>query len=179
VTADTAEKTIHYHVLCIQDVGGSQEYGIGWDRKSTLAEAEEIARDAIEADRGNREGWYEGMPTYDELEARYRPKYGDDWKDLYSTNVNPGWEAIWIRPCDQDGECDIWCDAASRYDGHYPEPWWTPSRGERHPALVPLPWEDAKRAEHERRLRNAREYMLELDPEPRRELLTQMLAELS
>lgn len=116
----------HYHVLCVQDLGGTQECWRGWDEKRTRAEAEELARDAIEADRPNREGWNE--TTWEDNERKLQPKYGDDWTDLCSDNVAPGWQAIFIRPCAQTGECDIWRDDADR---HTWEPWWMPNGGER------------------------------------------------
>jgi hypothetical protein len=123
----------HYHVLCFQDFGGSQEYATGCERKFTMAAALELARDAVEADLPNRIGGYH--PDFpeetdpDALEARFRPKYGDEWTELMSSNVAPGWEAIFIMPCDQAGECDIWRDYADRYNW---TPWWTPSQG--------IPW---------------------------------------
>jgi hypothetical protein len=120
----------HYHVLCFQDFGGSQEYAIGWNRKLTTAEALDLAKDAVDADLPNRIGSYHpDFPKetdWDALEAKFKPKYGDEWTDLMSSNVAPGWEAIFITPCDQDGECDIWRGEESRYQW---TPWWTPARG--------------------------------------------------
>jgi len=116
--------TAHYHVLCFQDFGGSQEYAIGSDRRLTCAEALDLAKDAVEADRPNREGWDGG--TWEDLEARYAPKYGADWTDLLSTNVAPGWEAVFLLPCDQTRVCDIWRDEENRYQW---TPWWTPAQG--------------------------------------------------
>jgi hypothetical protein len=106
----------HYHVLCVQDLGGSQEYWHGWDDKDTREKAEDRAQDAINADQAiGPGGTVANADDYEEFERKYRAKYGDDWDHLCSTNVNPGWEAIFIQPCDQTGDCDIWSGMKNRY----------------------------------------------------------------
>jgi len=136
MTTTTTGTTTHYHVLAVQDYGGRQEYWKGEDAKMNLAAAEQLARDMAEADTAYVGAHCTGMDL-DAWEAA-KHKYGDRLSDLISTNVNPGWEAIFIRPCEEAGECDLWRDISSRYEASYPEPWWTPSKGERNPDLVPF-----------------------------------------
>jgi hypothetical protein len=173
----------HYHVICIQDFGGTQESGKAWEDQRTWDQAVEFARDCIEADTGNRVGWYhqDHMPATDEdhVYAKFSAKYGDKWNELLSDNVAPGWDAVFIRPCtNTDGECDPWKDSVDRYTW---KAFWRADVGE---LTGPCPGGDDCLGPDgcldviADDMNTAREYMLQLDPEPRRALLTQMLAEL-
>lgn len=101
-----------YHVIAVQDWRGPQEGSHEWNVCMTRAEAEDLARDIIDAD------WvFRVTGLWDEVKRRYRPKYGDDWHYLLpATNVDPGWNAIFIAPCAPD------------VAGEPGEPWWTPAR---------------------------------------------------
>lgn len=90
----------HHHVIAVQDWGGSQEYFRGEPDPLTREQAEQLVTDMADADRLTRE-----LDRWDEAER----KYGDRLDDLVSSNVCPGWDAMWITTCGM--RCafdDIW-----------------------------------------------------------------------
>jgi hypothetical protein len=91
----TATITSHYHVIAVQDWGGSQEYYIGKDDPLTLTEAQQLADDMVRADTIYMSGG--GLDSDRAGEA----EFGDRYHDLISTNVAPGWNAIWLVTCEQ------------------------------------------------------------------------------
>lgn len=108
---DTAE---HYHVFAVQDWGGSQEWIKGWDDQLTIKEARQFLADMIRADNAR---------TPDEVAALIAEFGEDRFYDLVSTNVNPGWEAMWITGCQHT------CRFAEQFDlvpNGLGDPTWTP-----------------------------------------------------
>lgn len=111
----------HYHVLAAQDLGGSHEWLRGWEEPLSLADAKQLVADMIRADRVAH--W---SRTHAEAEAalgKLRSEFGDRYQELVSTNVNPGWEAIWITYCSHDN-----CVADLVFGGgdwREWEPYWT------------------------------------------------------
>jgi hypothetical protein len=105
--------TDHYHVIAIQDWGGSQEYWRGSDEHYTQAQARQFADDAIRAD----DLWWSKL-DFDRLEA----EFGERWHELISSNVNPGWEAVFIVDCPTECRFDELFSSNWREFG---EPYWT------------------------------------------------------
>lgn len=94
-----------FHVLAVQDWGGSHEY---WRLCSTHLDessARQFADDAVRADAPNRDDWWDdhSLEDYETLKAEFA---ADRWEDLISDNVNPGWNAVWLF------ECGTWCQSA-------------------------------------------------------------------
>ena len=116
-----------YHLMAVQDWGGSQEWWVDWPVHLTRADAEAIAADMADADRAYLSG---DLDDYLAGEARYSPKYGDDWHKLISTNVCPGWDAIFIERCPET--------CKGTYGGELSDPFWrpAPSTPTRHLHLV-------------------------------------------
>lgn len=84
----------HFHVVAVQDWGGSQEYWRGWDDKWTREEAEAHAGDMLIADRLVNE-----LGEHDLA----RHVFGDRLHKLEPTNAGHlGWDAIWVEPCEPD-----------------------------------------------------------------------------
>lgn len=114
----------HFHVLAVQDWGGSQEHWRGWDDQRTRGQAEQYALDMIEADTayvayhcGDPGDW---ARVYDAV----RDKFGERFSDLASGNVNPGWDAIFIEPCGPQCGWSADREPATR-------PWWTSAESSR------------------------------------------------
>jgi len=117
ITIDAGAVDVGYHLMAVQDWGGSQEWWRDWHTHLSRAGAEAVARDMVDAD-GLREV---GTPeAWDDAEAKYSAKYGEHWHDLMSTNVCPGWEAIFVMPCPDTCQGD--------YCGELGTPFWTPAR---------------------------------------------------
>jgi hypothetical protein len=110
--------TGHSHVLAVQDWGGSQEYWRGWDDNLTLADAEQLARDAVRADSL----WWQHQGEQPDATDRLDRELGDRWPDLISTNLCPGWSAIWIVDCREP------CEWSAENDPGDLRPWWTAGR---------------------------------------------------
>lgn len=111
----------HFHVMAVQDWGGSQEYGRGWDDQLSRADAEQMTADIVECDTAYAGfcGSNAGM-AFDSYEAA-RQKYGDErFSELASTNVAPGWDAVWVVKCEQS------CRFEDLFHGKRPEQWGEP-----------------------------------------------------
>lgn len=105
----------HFHVIAAQDLGGTQQAARGWSHRWTREYAERIARELITADSINLSG------KADAIEAAIVEYGEDDWCEITSSNVAPGWDAIWIHEC---LECPVrWFADLSVYG----RPWWTPA----------------------------------------------------
>lgn len=98
----------HYHVIAVQDWGGTQESWCGHDDQWTHAQAVEHATAMVDADRL----WWQESRFHEAQE-----KYGERLWDLISDNVAPGWDALWIVAC---GQPCAW-DMSNTPEG---EPWW-------------------------------------------------------
>lgn len=116
----------HWHVYAIQDEYGSTEYRRGWDDRLTETQARALAGDVIRVDTAYLYGWDE----FNELRA----EYGDDRiTELVSTNVNPGWDGIWVLGC-YGPKCRFHDVVHSLPD--LCEPYWRPSAPDREELLT-------------------------------------------
>jgi len=92
--ANISQRPTHYHVVAAQDWGGSQEF---WrlDKTDPLTkqEAEALADRMLEADLASQDGG--------EARVASQRMFGAEWDELVSGNVAPGWDGIWVVPCDE------------------------------------------------------------------------------
>ena len=105
---DEPDTQSHYHVYAVQDWGGSQEYWRYETGKLDYDQAEIHAMLMVVIDSANR-----GIDLAGEWQ------WADELRGYASTNISPGWEAIWITPCiDFAAECD------PHNTSKLGEPWW-------------------------------------------------------
>jgi hypothetical protein len=106
----------HYHLFAVQDWGGTQECWHGENDKLSLADARKLADDMGRADTLSMSG---------DVEQGER-EFGERFYELVSNNVAPGWEGIWVVPCDDP------CRFEEVFDPFGTDAWgqphWTPSR---------------------------------------------------
>lgn len=106
----------HYHVVAVQDHGGSQEYWRAWggspgspgnDGVLGETDARVLARNVAACDVVSTH--FGGTEVF---EAALE-NLGDRFFDLASSSVAPGWEQIWIVGCDHECRSDGLFDYAS------------------------------------------------------------------
>jgi len=103
---------LHFHVFAVQDWGGSSEHWRHWEEPWSYDDAITHGIMMIFADHGLQlPPQFNGM-AYGISHKRFR--------ELASTNISPGWNAIWIEKCAEPCCVDCWVPA------DLGEPWWTP-----------------------------------------------------
>jgi hypothetical protein len=106
-----AARINHYHVVAVQDLGGSQEYWRSWgccteritadDGAPSELDAKALVVEIVACDTVSNH--FAGTDVFDAVIE----KLGDKFFDLSSTNVGPtGWNQIWIVGCRSDDTFD-------------------------------------------------------------------------